>query len=87
MAVVVDEVADYLDPGAADRAAEHAAQHVEVAVDAVAGDQVGARFDDRVAVALDGQAGFDGGEDLVVVQGQGVDVRTVEEIDVDGLHG
>ncbi len=66
--VVVDVVADDLDAGERERR-DVAAQHVEVAVDTRAsGDEMHARLDHRLAVALRAQAGLDGVEDLVVGQ-------------------
>ena len=84
--VIVHVVADDLHPREVDRAADGAAQHVEMAVHRRVGDEVHPRLDDRLAAALGGEAGFDRCQDVVVAERQRRDVETVEIGDVDRLH-
>src|SRR3546814_13251687 len=81
--VVVDEVADHLDAGGINRLAQRAAQHVEMAV-GDAGLEMHARVDHRLAPALAGQAGLDGGQDFVVGERQFLDIETVQVGEVNG---
>ena len=73
------------DAGSIDRGIYGAAQHVEVAV-RLAGRQVDARLDHRLAAALRGEAGLDRRQDLVVGERQLLDIEAIEKGDVDRLH-
>ena len=84
-APVLDIVADDLDAGQALRR-EVAAQHVEMALEGGIGLEMDARLDHRLAEALGPEPGFDGVEDLVVVERQPRDVRPVEIGEVDLAH-
>ena len=75
--VVVDVVADDLDPGEFERP-DITPQHVEVAVEGRIRRQVDARLDDRPAFSLSAQATLDGGEDLVVAERKARDVLAVK---------
>jgi hypothetical protein len=83
--VVVDEVADHLHPGQAQR--RHvAAQHVEMAVEGRVRHQMHARLDDGLAPALGAQPAFDGGDDLLVGKGEFLDIQRVQPGDVEFRH-
>ena len=86
LAVIVDEISDNLHPGQV-HGGDVAAQHVEVAVEGGVGHEVDARLDGGLLAALGQQARFDCVDDLVVGQGELVDVERVQIVDVDGLHG
>jgi hypothetical protein len=78
--VIVDVVADDLDARMARR---RPAKHVEVAV-GTAREQVRARLDHRLAVALIGQHAADAIEDLVVGQRSRLDGRAIQVGDLQG---
>ena len=83
--VVVDIVADDLHAGSIER--RHiAAQHIEMAVEGRVGLEMDARLDHSLAVALRGQPGFDGADDLGVAHLKRLDVESIEVVDIDGLH-
>ena len=84
-AVVVDEVADDLHAREAQRV-HHAPQDVEVPVDAAAGHEVDARLEHRPALALRAEGGLDRVQDLVVGEREPLDVRAVQEEQLDRLH-
>jgi hypothetical protein len=77
--------ADDLDAGDAERL-DVAAQHVEVPLRRRLRDQVHARLDHGLAVALRLQRGLDRGEDLVVGQREPRDVGTVQVGQINFLH-
>ena len=56
-----------------------------MSVEGRVGLEMDARLDDDLAAALRDKAGLDGGEDLVVGDGERFDVERVEIIDVDGF--
>ncbi len=84
--VVVDIVADDLDPGEIEWR-EVAAQHVEMAVERLVRDEVHARLDDRLALALGAQAALDGVKNLLVGHCQRRNVRTAQIGKMDFGHG
>ena len=82
---VVDEIADDLDAGDAERR-DDAAQHVEMAFGGALRHEVHARLEHRLPQPLRAQPAFDRGQDLVVGQRQRGDVGAVEVGEVDGGH-
>src|SRR6478752_7137764 len=79
--VIVDEVADHLDPRAVDRRPDRTAQHIEMTV----GDprfEMHARFDHGLAAPLAGQARLDSRQYFVVGNPEFFDVEAIEIGDV-----